>query len=201
VIDLSTRGRSADRRPKDAHDRSKNVTDHEVRLARHSDLPAIQAAVADSWRVGYDGVIYADRLAEATSDPAEFYPGDRFESKLADDELAFLVAIPEGEAEPRGIANVNWESENTHEFVPEGESQFRAVYVHPEHWGEGVGTALFEAGLEHLSPGLDRIWVECLDENDRGKRFYRSLGFSAVDGREIDLYGEPHETRILRREL
>lgn len=176
------------------------MTDHEVRTARRSDLPAIQAAVVDSWRVGYDGVIDAERLAEITSDPAEFYPEERFESKLADDELVFLVAIPEGE-EPRGIANLNWGVENTHEFVPDGESQFRAVYVHSEHWGEGVGTALFEAGLEQLPSDLDRIWVECLDENDRGKRFYRSLGFSPADSREIDLYGEVHPTRIFQREV
>jgi ribosomal protein S18 acetylase RimI-like enzyme len=146
-------------------------------------------------------MIDPERLAEATADPEEFYPADRFESKLDDDEIAFLVAIPAGEDRARGIANLNWGTENTHEFVPGGESQFRSVYVDPDWWGEGLGTALFEAGREHLPGSVGTLWVEVLAENDRGKVFYRGLGFESVDAREIDLYGERHRTRILRREL
>lgn len=174
--------------------------DHRVRRARRADLPAIRAAVARSWREGYDGVMDADRLAELTADPAEFYPADRFEAKLDDDRLAFLVAVPAGAEDPRGIATANWGTGNTHEFVPEGAAEFRSAYVHPEYWGVGVGTALFEAGLAALPEGVGEVWVECLAANDRGIGFYRSLGFEAVDGRGIDLYGEAHATRILRRE-
>lgn len=174
---------------------------HEVRRARRSDLSAIRTAVARSWREGYDGVLDPDRLASLTEDPEEFYPADRFASKLDDDDLAFLVAVPAGEDEPRGVGTVNWGAENTHEFVPGGESQFRSVYVDPDWWDEGLGTALFEAGLEHLPDGVGVLWVEVLDENGRGRGFYRSLGFEGVDAREIDLYGETHRTRILRREL
>lgn len=172
-----------------------------VRRARRSDLPAIRTAVARSWREGYDGVLDAERLASLTADPEAFYPADRFVAKLDDDDLAFLVAIPAGEDEPRGIATVNWGAENTHEFVPSGESQFRSVYVDPGYWNEGLGTALFEAGLEHLPHGVGVLWVEVLDGNERGRGFYRSLGFEAADARRIDLYGETHRTRILRRDL
>jgi ribosomal protein S18 acetylase RimI-like enzyme len=175
--------------------------DHRVRRARESDLPAVRTAVARSWREGYEGVIDPERLAAATADPAEFYPADRFEAKLDDDDLAFLVAVPAGDDDPRGIATVNWGEGNTHGFVPAGESQFRSVYVDPDWWGEGLGTALFEAGREHLPAGVGELWIEVLAGNERGRGFYRRLGFEAVDAREIDLHGERHRTRILRREL
>ena len=45
-------------------------TDVAVRRAVADDLPAVRRTLARPWRHGYDGVLDADALAEATAAPA-----------------------------------------------------------------------------------------------------------------------------------
>ena len=66
-----------------------------------------------------------------------------------------------------------------------------SIYVHPEHWGTGVGRALIEAGetrLRELGHAEALLWV--LDDNPRARRFYEAAGWSA-DGtkRQIEVFG------------
>ncbi|WP_435062985.1 GNAT family N-acetyltransferase [Halobaculum sp. EA56] len=171
-------------------------TDPTVRPARAGDLRGIRETLARSWRRGYDGLLDADALAEATADPAEFYPAERFERKRADDELLFLVAVvDDGVA---GVSNVAWGETNTHAFVPDDAAQHRAVYVDPDHWGEGIGTALVRRGSDALDDETPE-YVECLAANERGRRFYESLGFERYGGGTVELFGEAYPTDRFRR--
>lgn len=169
-----------------------------VRPADRDDLDGLRETFARSWATAYDDVLDPDRLREATSDPEEFYPAERFEEKLADDRLRFFVAEVAGDV--RGAVTVNWSPENTHGFVPDGDAQVRSLYLHPDHWGRGIGTALVERGTAALPDRIATAWVEALAENDVGTAFYESLGFEPVDGRTIDLMGGEHPTTIYRRE-
>ncbi len=77
-----------------------------------------------------------------------------------------------------------------------------AIYVHPEHWGTGVGRALIEAGEEELRRlgHQDAIlWV--LDDNPKARRFYALAGWS-LDGtaRGIHIFGfDVSEVRYAKR--
>jgi GNAT superfamily N-acetyltransferase len=94
-------------------------------------------------------------------------------------------------------------------FVTVGESrdpgtdgELFAIYVHPEHWGTGVGRALIDAGegeLRRLGHNEAVLWV--LDDNPRARRFYELAGWS-VDGaaREIQIFGfDVSEVRYAKR--
>ena len=66
----------------------------------------------------------------------------------------------------------------------EGDGELYAIYVHPDHWGTGVGRALIDAGEERLRDLGHRdahLWV--LDDNPRARRFYEAAGWT-TDGAE-----------------
>jgi ribosomal protein S18 acetylase RimI-like enzyme len=74
---------------------------------------------------------------------------------------------------------------------PGTDGELFAIYVHPEHWGMGVGRALMEAGEAELRTLGHRdaiLWV--LDDNPRARRFYELAGWSP-DGaaRDIHIFG------------
>jgi ribosomal protein S18 acetylase RimI-like enzyme len=83
-----------------------------------------------------------------------------------------------------------------------GDGELYAIFVHPDHWGTGVGRALIAAGevrLQQLGHRDVHLWV--LDDNPRARRFYEAAGWSA-DGttREIEIFGfELTEVRYRER--
>jgi GNAT superfamily N-acetyltransferase len=77
-----------------------------------------------------------------------------------------------------------------------------AIYVHPTHWGTGVGRALIDAGeqeLVELGHPDAILWV--LDDNPQARRSYELAGWS-TDGaaRNINVFGvEVREIRYAKR--
>lgn len=93
--------------------------------------------------------------------------------------------------------------ENTHEFVDTDneEAQLRSVYLHPDYWGNGIGTKLFNEGKEKLTDNIDTLKVESLAENEIGKGFYSKLGFEQIKQNKVELFGDEYETVIQKKEL
>jgi len=57
--------------------------------------------------------------------------------------------------------------------------------VAPEFQGRGIGKALMQASLEHFRRrGMRFARIETLEQNEKGRRFYPSLGFQEV-GRQV----------------
>jgi mycothiol synthase len=52
------------------------------------------------------------------------------------------------------------------------------VYVHPDHRGRGVGTALTRAAIAAAGDARD-LWITA-DDEDRAKDLYARLGFRPV---------------------
>lgn len=169
-----------------------------IRRARTDDLSGIQRAIANSWREGYGDLLPAETLHELTDSPAEFYPKDRYHDKLSDDRLLYLVALSDDEV--AGIVNCCWGDANTHDFVDPGDCQVRSLYLDPQYWRQGIGTALLNESADRLPPTLDTLIVEVLSQNYRGCAFYESVGFEPVSTGTIELYGGSFDTQIYRRE-
>jgi RimJ/RimL family protein N-acetyltransferase len=59
------------------------------------------------------------------------------------------------------------------------------LYVFPEHWNRGIGTALMHAGMQELNDlGMQEAILWVLRDNLRAGRFYEQLGWTP-DGQTI----------------
>jgi GNAT superfamily N-acetyltransferase len=64
------------------------------------------------------------------------------------------------------------------------DAELYAIYVHPEHLGQGAGQALLaESVARCAAAGHSRLLLWVLKENGRARRFYERAGFE-VDGAE-----------------
>jgi len=61
------------------------------------------------------------------------------------------------------------------------------LYVRPDDWNEGIGTALLERLEADFSTAVDRIRLAVLAANQVGISFYESRGFDRVATRSSDL--------------
>lgn len=53
-----------------------------------------------------------------------------------------------------------------------------AIYVHPDHWGQGLGRDLLEAAEEEIRLlGFDRMLLWVLESNERARDFYMRQGW------------------------
>lgn len=61
----------------------------------------------------------------------------------------------------------------------DGGSEVAQVFVHPDHRGAGLGRALTVRAIRVGADSADQVWI-CAERDDRPRRLYARLGFSAV---------------------
>jgi GNAT superfamily N-acetyltransferase len=175
------------------------VTDQPtVRPAEASDAPAIREVARDSWHAAYDDLLGPDRV-DGTVD--EWYAVADLETAIGDS--VFHVAVSADDT-VIGFANAG-----PNPAYEEGTDELYRIYVHPDHWGAGVGGRLLdaveadlrEAGAETLreadpddrgDAAADRLRVSVLAENTVGVDFYESHGFERVARGTVELGGETY---------
>jgi len=59
-----------------------------------------------------------------------------------------------------------------------GGAEINSVYVHPDHRGRGLGTAVTRAAISSCA-GAEDLWIVA-DDEDRAKELYARLGFRGV---------------------
>ena len=151
-----------------------------------------------SWREAYDDVLPDSVLDAMTVDPTpEEVEG--WADRLGSDDGAVFVAVVDGTV--RGFVDVRWGAENTKPFVGSDEADVKAIYVHPDRWGDGVGTALLDRGLDALPDRVETVRLEAFADNDVGARFYEARGFERVETGETEIAGETYPTAIYARRL
>jgi RimJ/RimL family protein N-acetyltransferase len=72
--------------------------------------------------------------------------------------------------------------------------------VHPDRWGQGLGTAAVEAATAAMARrGAREVSLWCLEENRRARRLYERLGWRpAAERREASWAPYPVEMRYTR---
>jgi GNAT superfamily N-acetyltransferase len=144
-----------------------------IRPGTAADAEAVARVQVETWQAAYAHALPREELmALSVEQRAEMHRRN-----------PPLVAEIEGEVV--GFVAVG----RTHDL--EGDGELYAIYVHPDHWGEGVGAALIEAGeqrLRELGHLEAHLWV--LDDNPRARRFYELAGWVKDGGtRTLNLFG------------
>ncbi|CAM3866703.1 GNAT family N-acetyltransferase [Alkalicoccus chagannorensis] len=142
---------------------------YQIRLMQQEDTAAVQEVAAVTWHDTYDGLIpEAARISFLNEGYSDSMLARRREKSL------FLVAEEGGTV--IGFANFSFVNQ-------EGKAGLGALYIHPDHQGRGVGSALLEAGKAELK-GLQELFVDVEKDNRSGRRFYEAKGFRFL--REFD---------------
>lgn len=151
-----------------------------------------------AWQEAYAGLVPDDVLDSVTTEPTDDDIDqwlDRLPDEQADGAVAYGV-VADGAV--RGYVFVRWTE--TKSFVRPDEAGLKEIYVHPDWWGEGLGTALLDAAVSELPDYVTGIALEVFAENDLGRHFYESRGFEADDGDRREIAGESYEIAIYRRQ-
>jgi len=107
----------------------------------------------------------------------------------------YFVAVDETNT-VRGYAYFRWGDDETKPFVEADEAGLKEIYVDPDYWGQGIGTALLEHSLAQLPESITTLKLEALSENDSGRRFYAARGFEPLTETTTTIADEPYSVTI-----
>ncbi len=146
------------------------MADVEVRAAQQEDLPAVALVRAVAWQAAYAGLI-PDEVLRGLADPdvvlawaarAAATPSTTYAVAELVGEVVGFAAFGAERADPPSP----WRGE------------VYALYVLPQHWRTGAGSALLHAALDELAEnGFDHVTLWVLDGNQPAVGFYRRHGF------------------------
>ena len=144
----------------------------ELRLATSADAGGIAQVNVASWRAAYQRIVPDAVLAALSLEER----GERWERLLAGGGGALVTEV-------RGtiVGYVAFGPDHGREPAT---GEVYALYVDPDSWSGGIGTALLAGALERLvTSGYTRAVLWALADNARGRRFFEAAGFAA-DGEE-----------------
>lgn len=159
----------------------------QIRPATQSDREAIREVAREAWHDTYDDL--DPETVDETVDA--WYDDEVFASAL--DEPGTAVLVAEHDREVVGF---------THGVVHEDEGDVLRMYVHPDHQGEGIGTALHERLREDLEDfNMQRMRAIDLASNESGRRFYEALGFEKSGEGTVEIDDTEYEEVVYTLEL
>jgi GNAT superfamily N-acetyltransferase len=142
-----------------------------IRAATAADAGAIAEVHVRTWQAAYAHVFGTERLAAVT---AESRLG-MWRQILGGSDQTVFVAEKDGRI--TGFCGVG-------AGRGPADGELYAIYVEPEAWGSGAGTALLQVGVDELRARGCRdaiLWV--LEDNPRARRFYEREGWRLDDAR------------------
>ncbi len=164
-----------------------------IRSIKSTDIPEMYKISVAAHQAGYAEFIPEQERArfDARYNLSNQEREDRFYSsmneKMNDPNWLFWVAEDEGKVLGYTLAL----KENEHLLHKKG------MFVHPDHQGEGVGSALFKASLEGISSGVIDLVV--IASNERAKHIYSKNGFVATGHHDKPFFGTVQEVMELQK--
>lgn len=155
-----------------------------IREMVKEDTKQVQEAVKKSWNATYDGIIpieIQDKFLKGA------YNDVMMERRLEHS----LMLVAEADDTILGFAN----------FTPvnkQNQTELSAIYLLPEYQGEGIRSALLNAGIEELE-NVKEIHLDVERENKIGTTFYKAKRFKAV--KEYDDNFDGHILKTVRMVL
>ena len=145
------------------------MSDYEVRPATLGDAKAIAEVHAAAAQAAYADILPEDQLRALAPATREA----KWREAIEYSEPQVHVAELDGEI----VGFVGFDRSRDPK-TPSTTGEIWAIYVKPEHWGKGIGVALWDAareGLEEEGCTVVTVWVPL--RNDRAMRFHELAGF------------------------
>lgn len=153
----------------------------EIRPATEEDFESVRDVARRAWSAAYAEIMDDESIDGTIS---SWYSDESLADAVERPGTMFLVATDGGEL--LGFC---------HAVCFEDEGDLLRLYVEPDHWGGGIGTALYERLRGDLRDiNMKRLKAMVLSDNERGTGFYRRLGFEKTDEATVEIgdgeYGE-----------
>ncbi|GAA0409198.1 GNAT family N-acetyltransferase [Micromonospora gifhornensis] len=148
-----------------------------IRREQATDAEAIARVHISGWRAGYAGIMPDEVLARLN--PVAWAQRRR-DLGTAEPEHPFTTLLAEIDGVLAGFTTFGpYRNNQDRGDLDPTYGEVVAMYVAPEHWGDGTAKALFtaaRAGLRERGWTQYRVWV--LADNHRARRFYERAGLS-----------------------
>jgi GNAT superfamily N-acetyltransferase len=151
-----------------------------VREAIPDDTEAIVAVTAAGWRTAYRHIVAPERLADL---PVARWRHEVHVGLLrpVDDAFSYVAEI---DGEFAGYCFIAAPSREP-DLGPDV-AELVAIYVEPERWGQGVGSALMRAAMGRLSElPYDEVILWTFKENAPAIAFYENHGWSRDGSQKV----------------
>lgn len=147
-----------------------------LRTVQPSDARGIAEVHVAAWKTAYRGLLPDDTLKRLSVDEAEKH----WRARLAEPWGEILVLTRDGEI----VGYVGYGPTRDEGADLERVGEIYVLYVAPQEWRRGHGTALLRAALDRLrQSGKIEIVLWVLHNNQQAIGFYEAAGFAA-DGTE-----------------
>ncbi|WP_158055537.1 GNAT family N-acetyltransferase [Halorussus halophilus] len=142
-----------------------------VRPATQDDIDHVQSVARAAWKKTYENIVPENVIEEAVAD---WYGTATLSGIVESDQQVMLVA--EDDEEIVGFAH--GVTDDARDDPSKKEGDILRLYVHPDHWNEGAGTALLDAIEDELeAQGSQELHAMVLADNEIGNDFYEDHGF------------------------
>ena len=161
-----------------------------IRKANLEDIPQIRAVGSASWRATYTD-IFPDEFIENALE--QWWSEASFQRSIPNAAVCNLVAEQDGQIVGTLLATVN--------PGEDGQVHLFKLYIHPDHFGQGIGKQLWQTYLQHLAPGVKRVDLEVEPQNARAIQFYTRLSFQETGINEAEAFGYTMKTMLMSLNL
>jgi len=139
-----------------------------VRPAASTDIAAIRRIARRSWHAAHDDIVGADAVESFLS---THYDRDTVEASVHDVDSVYRVVEADDEVVGFAVASpaerMTW--------------MLGAIYVQPDRWGEGAGTALLDSVERAVrAAGGERLRLVVMADNERARSFYEAREYEHV---------------------
>lgn len=158
---------------------------HTIRSADDNDIPALAHIHVEGWKAGYKNIVDQDFLNTLNVDDR----AKDWKSWMDAGEVPTIIAEIDGK--PVGFSiygGLRTPPPGTSSIRPLYTGELYALYVLPDHWGQGIGTALMKSAVNIMRENKHKsmcLWV--VDKNERAKNLYEKLGGQRIGKKQVEI--------------
>lgn len=151
-----------------------------IRNVKKEDIPEVVDIKIMGWQAAYQNIIDSKYWKELNAEREERIK--KMEKNYQDS--GFIVAELNGKV----VGFCRFIDNNSHSKNLNIDCELLALYVHPDYKYQGIGTKLFEFVKTYFKNKKKRkmgLW--CLKENEPSKKFYKKMGGTIMEEKEIEI--------------